>query len=1054
MKNPAWPVGLMLGLSGFAALVMQVAWLREFRLVFGSSTAASAAVLAIFMAGLGVGNAVLGRRADRLVNPLGWCAGLLLGIALSGAATPLLVDLARTLYVGLGGQLRLGLTGATAVRIVLTVAVLGAPTFLMGGVLPAAVRAVIEPGDRQRRSIGWLYGLNELGALLGAGGSTFALLESFGTRGTLWVAVVADGCAALLAFGLSRNASAVVASPAAPAVVDQPARDVDAASDHPASPLPLYATAGLLGFVFLLMELVWYRMLAPLLGGSVYTFGLILTLVLAGIALGGWAYALVARAWRPSRTALAVSIALEGLALAVPFALGDRLAIFAVLVSELRDFGFGGGVTAWTLIAAPVVLPTAIISGFQFPLLVALLGTGDHAVGRQLGNAFAWNTAGGIAGSLAGGFGLLPWLSAVGAWRAMVLTLAGLSLLLLLLSWRSRRHAGAALLAVAAAVAALIAIGSLGPTAVWRHGAIGAGRFVLVDSSPNGLRDQTNALRRATIWECEGLESSIALFADNGLSFYINGKSDGNAVEDAATQIMLSLAGALLHPDPRTALVVGLGSGESAGWLAEVESIERVEVIELEPAMAAVARACSAANRQVLDNAKVSVRYGDARELLFTAPEHYDLIVSEPSNPYRAGVATLFTREFYSALRQRLATGGLFVQWLQTYEIDGRSVRTVIATLRSVFAHVELWQSRSGDLLLVCSTEPVEHDVDRMRAGIGQAPFDAALANVWRANDVEGVLSHYLAGPRFVDAVAALPDVQLNTDDKNVLEYGLARSLGRANLFSMSELRESAARLKDDRPATRAAVDWQRVTVGQLALCVATGEAISAAVELTDEQRLRLTAHYRFRHGQWNDAVNAFGVQPFPPADLAEVRMLARAYAELGIPLAGPWIEQLTASLPTDAELISALLAARTGQPGVAVERLLASFDRLHHDPWPEDLASIGLALARELSIGDARRSRRLRAALEEPFAARLLESQRLATKLAVADELSGEAQAKDIGDFEPHVPWTRGFLRQRAAVYASTGNPLSGAAARDLQAFERDADDTAILPSEPFPAQ
>ncbi len=253
-----------------------------------------------------------------------------------------------------------------------------------------------------------------------------------------------------------------------------------------------------------------------------------------------------------------------------------------------------------------------------------------------------------------------------------------------------------AILPLACAGCALLAIGSLGPTAVWRHAGIGAGQFVLVDPAPNMLRNQLNWLRRATIWEADGVESSVALFADNGLAFYVNGRSDGNAASDAGTQIMLPLIGALLHPEPRSALIVGLGTGESAGWLADVDSIERLDVVELEPVMVEVAKACAVANRHALDNPKISLTYDDAREFLLTSPARYDLIISEPSNPYRTGIAGLYTQEFYRSLLTRLNDDGLFLQWLQTYEIDTRTVRTVMATLSGVFDHIELWQTRPG----------------------------------------------------------------------------------------------------------------------------------------------------------------------------------------------------------------------------------------------------------------------------------------------------------------------------------------------------------------------
>src|SRR5262249_45118329 len=155
----------------------------------------------------------------------------------------------------------------------------------------------------------------------------------------------------------------------------------------------------------------------------------------------------------------------------------------------------------------------------------------------------------------------------------------------------------------------------------------------------NALRDWENEVRRSLVWEADGIESSVAIVSAEALAFYVNGMCDGNSIRDVGTQIMLGLIGAALHPEPRTAIVVGLGTGETAGWLAEVASIEQVDVVELEPAVREMARRCRQVNHDVLAHPKVRQIYNDAREVLLTTTARYDLIVCEPSNPYRSGIA-------------------------------------------------------------------------------------------------------------------------------------------------------------------------------------------------------------------------------------------------------------------------------------------------------------------------------------------------------------------------------------------------------------------------------
>lgn len=477
----ALPIAALLFGSGTCALVYQVAWLRELRLIFGSSTGASAAVLAIFMAGLGAGGVVLGRRAERHARPLALYARLELLVALSAACTPLLTDLARRVYVALGGTTVLGAIGGTLARLTLATVVLGAPTFVMGGTLPAAARAAETRDDTRRRHLALLYGLNTLGAVVGATVATFGLLEALGTRRTLWAACALNALVALGAAGLSRRVPAEPASPKGEATGSD---ESTLAASRTTPPSFVFAAAALVGFVFLLMELVWYRMLGPLLGGSSYTFGLILAVALLGIGLGGSAYALFGADRPATARGLALTCAAEALSLALPFALGDHLAVTTLCLRSLHVFGFAGHLVGWSTVTAIVVLPAAFVSGVQFPLLVALLGRGRASVARHVGLAYAYNTGGAIAGSLAGGFLLLPLLTAQGAWRMCVVALAVIALGALWLEHRADGRLRPLLApAVACTVAVLLSL-TEGPTAAWRHSPIGAGR---VDALVAGL---------------------------------------------------------------------------------------------------------------------------------------------------------------------------------------------------------------------------------------------------------------------------------------------------------------------------------------------------------------------------------------------------------------------------------------------------------------------------------------------------------------------------------------------------------------------------------------
>ena len=338
---------------------------------------------------------------------------------------------------------------------------------------------------------------------------------------------------------------------------------------------------------------------------------------------------------------------------------------------------------------------------------------------------------------------------------------------------------------------------------------------------------------------------------------------DGSSRGDAATQVMGGLVGAALHANPRRALVIGLGTGSTAGWLGAVPSIERVDVVELEPAILRVADDCSPVNRDVLKNAKVRVSIGDAREWLLTSRDTYDIIFSEPSNPYRAGVSSLFTRDFYRAVRARLAPGGIFLQWLQAYEVDSETVRTLYATLSSAFPEVETWHTKPNDLLLVATVEPIAHDAAVLRERLRQEPFADAMEN--GAVGLKGFLLTTLARP---SALPARPETPQNTDDRNRVEFGFARSLGStASSFQCRQPQRVARESARKNPPCRRRTDGGQPVAGD----VGDGRGIATlGAAGIERRRARDTAQRSFQEGRPEAVLTNWRAQPWEPQGSVE----------------------------------------------------------------------------------------------------------------------------------------------------------------------------------------
>lgn len=1033
LPRVVWAVVPLVFGSGLCALVYQTAWQREFRLIFGASTAASAAVVAVFMGGLGLGGLMLGSRADRQRNPLRFYAALEALVALTAITTPALLGLARSVYLSLGGTVVLGHLAGTAIRLVLAGLVLLAPTFIAGGTLGAAARAVEQAGDQRRRTTALLYGWNTLGAVAGCLAATFWLFENLGTRRTLWLAAGVNLLVAGAALVLSR---AWAGGPGAET-------ETETASAEPALPAPprmVLAGAGVVGFAFFLLELVWYRMLGPILGGTVYTFGLLLAIALAGIAVGGVLYALALGRYATSLTAFAATCLLEAIAVAVPYLLGDQLALLANGIRPAPGSALWAYLPGWTLITAVVVLPPSIVAGAQFPLLVALLGRGRAGVARDVGRAYFWNTAGGIAGALAGGFGLLPLLTAPGCWKAVVVLLAALALAAMAAQRHEKKGLG-----VVAAIGVVVVVACFqadGPTAVWRHSSIGVGRAnVPASPSPNALKAWVNDMRRSILWERDGVESSVAVQALAALSFVVNGKVDGNARNDAPTQIMSGMLGSLLRPGARRSLVIGLGTGSTAGWLAAVPGMERTDVVELEPAILDVARMCGPVNHDAMDDPRVHVIEGDAREVLTAGREKYDLLLSEPSNPYRAGVASLFTREFYEAVASRLEPGGLFLQWVQAYDVDDWTVSTIVATLGAVFPEIEIWQTHQTDLLLVASRQPRRLDAAALRGRIREEPFATALRGAWRAVALEDVLARFVAGPALARSVREAGQ-ELNTDDRNRVEFAFARTLSRSELFDVGRLRRRAAGLGADRPVVDGAIDWDRVARQRAAIYLVAGTPPPADAQAPDAERVRAQAYAQYLSGELAAAVKTFATQPAAPEGAVDTALFAEGLADAGDPGAASYIRALHDIDPTEAEAATARLALRLGQLPVARDALVSAFVHYRTNPWPTQMSmSHALALAEELTRAHTEMVPLVFDALGEPFAVAAIEEPRRLVRLSVGSHSGTFYRCNEaIEPFEPHVPWRADVLQYRAHCYEQSRDRRAREARADLEEYKRRA--------------
>jgi len=773
---------LLFFLSGATGLVYELLWVRLLYQAFGSTIESVTTVVAAYMGGLGLGAWLLGRRGDRHTRPAALYGRLEIAIGVFGLVSPFVLALAHRVYVSAAGALGLGGGVSVALRFTLAALVLLVPTTLMGGTLPVLTRAFMgTERDRLKPSLGWLYGINTLGAVAGTALAGFFLIEYVGIRASLWATAAVN-------LGLGAAALAL-ARPLEPVPV--PAL----AADGPLAPVAPAAEAGrtlrrvglgLLGvtaFAALLHEIAWTRVLVMIVGGSTYAFTLVLLVFLLGIGLGSAVFARGAAAASETAADAALAQGVTAAGAALLFAFFSLLPRYIIAVFQAQSWGASQRLVALGLVIGGVVLVPAIGMGMTFPLLTDLVAPRGSGRGEDVGRAYALNTVGSIAGAVLTGFVLVVAFGTDLTLRLGLLVSAAAALGLAALAARgvaegSAQHRrlrarvlGAGVLASAGLVAALGA-----PR--WSTRLIDLGPAIYAREPMDRAAVETFLGHRGArqLAYREGRNATVSVWESGpGRSLKVNGKADASDHGDMDTEIMLGLAPVAARPQASTALVIGYGSGVTARVLADVPGMRRVRVVEIEPAVIAMSRYFEHVNDTVLARPGVAAVVDDARSALQLDRARYDVISSEPSNIWLAGVATLYTPEFYRIVRRRLADDGVFCQWVQLYQVPVPVVAGVVRNIRTVFPHVEVWFSSPGDILIVGSLKPLMYDAAWLGRLVGPGGALGGLAREYLAVDApEQYFGHLL-----LDSIGAARLVERATivhrDDRPRLEFVAAR---------------------------------------------------------------------------------------------------------------------------------------------------------------------------------------------------------------------------------------------------------------------------------------
>ncbi|MBI9073936.1 MAG: hypothetical protein JEZ02_00900 [Desulfatibacillum sp.] len=965
-----------------------------------------------FLGLAGLGAALGGTLAQTRKTPMLYLARLALAGGVFAALCPQWMGLAKYLYPAIG-RLVHNLPCGTGMAEMLLAGLALLPTALLWG---ASIPAAAALTGENRQAKGFFHASWLAGAALGPVGA--CVISVFITEHGLWAPLLALLMTAIGANNLARISPAVI-------LQNQPYHLPIKQS------LPIMAS----GMVWAVLALCLIRLLGPVLGMGFFTPLAVSFCILLSLALGCAFFSLRGR---PGLPGISACLGLMGFWLALAWAVGDKFVILSDGLEPIKSQGVNFLFATQGFVAALMVLPLGMAGGFLFCTLHPAKTSPCRA--SQEGAIIAriaWGAALGVA--LFAGLVICGTATAKVFWgTGLALVLSSISLSLVRLKTQRGVIIPATLIILG--LASFQMLRYPGPTAVWTQHDINQGRTHMAGKDFNSMLDWLRSVRRPIIVEINGPVGATAIRAHNSLALVENGVTRSNVRLDAARDVMLGLTPAALHPKPGNALVLGLGSGNTAGWLARVESVRQVEVVEENLQSLDMARFCASANFQVMENPKIRVRLGSFRPTLVFTQNKYDLLIQGPGAQPFIATPGLFTTEYFALAANCLAPQGLYCLALSIRSMDAITVQSLYGSLNEVFPHIQTFWPDPETLFLVCSQDAIQFRENALRKCLASEPYATAMTKTWGVSGLEGFFSRYLAGPGFARNQASLAiwnDI-LNTDISPKANALYTVSQGRNRPSSFLTIQDKNERERTHQPFfTQGNVNIRRSREWQVEMYVLENYQTIASSLFSPDMEPLVQACRSFQQrnyfmflGQWEN----LGLEPQSPLEQA---MVSYALAMEGNPRAIDLAPGLAQSWPQVSQVCQARYYWNTGERTRALSSLQEAFESLHNDSWPWLIAmEWGLDLAREMAETDKNFARRVADMVSSPFHLMALEEKRLETFLAASLILGDRETVAAMEQFGPHFPWTRDFLNQRLRAYKSTQDPRAAKALADMQTY------------------
>ena len=716
--QPTTILYLLFFLSGFCGLVYEVIWMRRFAVIFGNTTYAITVVLAAFMAGLAAGSRLFGRIADSpgrkagLLSYYGWME-VLIGLYCLGFESLLRVE--KSLILGFYSSFDPGPGISLAFKFLLSALVLIAPTLLMGGTLPVLIKALSRRLPEVGQVTGRLYFVNCFGAVFGTLAVAFWMIPHLGLSFSTAAAAGVNILVGLAALGLrSRLADSVPPADSTAMEADFTGQEL---SEETGFEWYIYAGIFICGFTAMVYEIAWTRVLSLVLGSSTYSFAVMLAAFITGIALGSLVASRLMGSIRRPVLAFAATQVAVGLAVALSMPLYSRLPLFFIQARHLVNFGYESFEAFKFAVCLLVMIVPATAIGMGFPLAGRAASRRLSEVAGKVGGVYAVNTVGNILGTVLCGLALIP----LWGMRAAIGIAALLNLASVLVVFQARHLNPWARLA---APAAAILLAWLGLSLGWDRHLLTAGAFRYHSGESTTVESYEREARgREFLFYKEDVSTTVSVEREGeALMLRVNGKVDASNLRDMSTQYLLAHLPMLLHSSPQKVLVIGAGSGATCGAALAHPGLERLVCVEIAPGVVEGSQLFEEVNRRYWEDPRTEIVIDDGRNYLFRNDEKWDVITSEPSNPWIAGIGNLYTEEFYSDCRDRLAPGGIICQWIHLYEMQESVLKTILLTFIKYFPAAAAFTSvENNDLLLIGSAGELRPDLElltrRIRSG-------------------------------------------------------------------------------------------------------------------------------------------------------------------------------------------------------------------------------------------------------------------------------------------------------------------------------------------------